>query len=76
MLCGLMVLLLLMTYGVNQYRQHRYYLALQQQAEPVLEALRHLQHRVNIDAENGLLRNERVRTLSLQVVSFVRYLEG
>ncbi len=76
LLCGLMVLLLLLTYGVNQYRQHRYYLALQQQAEPVLEALRHLQHRVNIDAESGLLRNERVRALSLQVVSFVRYLEG
>ncbi|MFP2769501.1 hybrid sensor histidine kinase/response regulator [Oceanisphaera sp. KMM 10153] len=71
---ALIMSLLLLGYGGNQYSQYRYYQALQQQTEPVLKALNQ-QHRVTTNADSGLLLSEQVTSLALAVSHFVQFIE-
>ncbi|WP_375058327.1 response regulator [Zobellella sp. DQSA1] len=75
LLCGLLILLLVAGYGGHEYRQYRHYLVLQQEAEPVIETLHHLHHKVMTELESGLLLDEQVRFLSLMLSRFARFLE-
>ncbi|WP_445398834.1 response regulator [Zobellella sp. An-6] len=75
LIVGLLLLLLVVFYGAKQYQQYRHYLQLQLEAEPVIEQLHHLHHKVMSEFDSGLLLDERVRSLSLQVSQFIRFLE-
>ncbi|GHA12172.1 hybrid sensor histidine kinase/response regulator [Oceanisphaera arctica] len=70
-----LTLSLLLGYGGNQYRQYRYYQALQQQTEPVLKALHQQQSRMTANVESGLLLSEPVTSLALTVSHFVQFIE-
>lgn len=72
---ALMLSLLLLGYGANQYRQYRYYSALQQQVTPVIDALHKLQHKVASNSENGQQLNEKIITLSLSASTFMQFVE-
>ncbi|WP_417614497.1 response regulator [Oceanisphaera sp.] len=69
----LLLSLLLLGYGVNQYRQHRDYSALEQNVMPVVKALHHLQHKVEFYNENGQYLNEKIVDLSLAASSFMQF---
>ncbi|GGB46730.1 hybrid sensor histidine kinase/response regulator [Oceanisphaera marina] len=71
----LMLSLLLLGYGANQYRQYRYYLALEQQITPVIDALHDLQYKVASNSDNGQQLNEKIIALSLTASTFMQFVE-
>lgn len=73
--CALVLSLLFITYGSNQYRQYRYYQVLQQQTEPVLKALNQQQSQVATRAESGLQLSEQLTSLALTVSHFIQFIE-
>lgn len=75
LLC-LPALLVLLGGGGLSYRQYQDSRMLLQRAEPVLEALHHLHHRVMLlDLEGGTLLDEEVKSLALMLSRFVAFLE-
>ncbi|WP_146140402.1 hybrid sensor histidine kinase/response regulator [Zobellella endophytica] len=75
LLC-LPALIALLGVGGLSYRQYQDSRALLQRAEPVLEALHHLHHRVMLlDIEGGTLLDEEVKSLALMLSRFVAFLE-
>ncbi|WP_298716485.1 response regulator [uncultured Oceanisphaera sp.] len=73
--CALLLCLLFIAYGSNQYRQYRYYQVLQQQTEPVLKALHRQQSQATTSAKSGLQLNEQLTSLALTVSHFIRFIE-
>lgn len=71
----LMLSLLLLGYGANQYRQYQYYSALDQQITPVIDALHELQRKVSSNSEHGQQLNEKIIALSLSASAFMQLVE-
>lgn len=71
---ALVLSLLLLGYASSQYRQYRYYMALEQQTTSVVDALHQLQHKVLSNNESSKQLNNKIVALSLAASGFVQFI--